>query len=51
VRRNLQRYNSTTASTSDKKVFSKWKLIKTTAKLGAAGFVGYTFYSKLKEKG
>ncbi|KAG1152594.1 hypothetical protein G6F37_005380 [Rhizopus arrhizus] len=48
VRRNLQRYNSTTASTSDKKVYSKWKLIKTTAKLGAAGFVGYTFYTMYK---
>jgi NADH:ubiquinone reductase (non-electrogenic) len=46
VRRSLQRFNSTAASATEKKPYSKWKLIKNTAKLGAVGFVGYTFYSK-----
>ncbi|CAO3673878.1 unnamed protein product [Rhizopus stolonifer] len=44
VRRNFQRFNSTVSS-SDKKVYSKWKFVKNTAALGTVGFVGWTFYT------
>ncbi|KAI8327448.1 hypothetical protein EDC96DRAFT_531868 [Choanephora cucurbitarum] len=47
VRRAFQqtRFNSTVATEVPKKGYSKWKMVKNTAKLGTVGFVGYTFYS------
>lgn len=48
VRRAFQqtRFNSTVATEAPKKGYSKWKMVKNTAKLGTVGFVGYTFYCK-----
>jgi hypothetical protein len=45
-----QRLNSTVATETPKKSYSKWKVAKNIVAYGAVGFVGYTIYGKRKKR-